>query len=136
MRINFAPNVNFRSVTPIITKKNDFHNVKDVIDLLAPNDDYCITNATDLYKKHPSVGKLTNAVKEGKEVGFLITGKEYLNYIHFENDWASETAPTRHIDKKPVRFSNADIKDDDTLDKFSELIKRINEDAKKIDDGE
>ena len=108
----------FGSVTPIIAKKGGIKMLEKSIGKQKGN--FHLQNATHLYIGNPKTGLLGQAVAQGKEVGFLVTGPEYEKAMFMEHGWSSETAPSRHIDRAILnigeKFNSATTK----------LITRIN----------
>lgn len=57
-------------------------------------------NATEIYQKNRGNGILTKAAHDGKEVGFIVTGKEDNDKINFMRfGWTSINGVSHHIYK-------------------------------------
>lgn len=117
MRINPVRNTSFTSVTPIIAKKGGLDKLSEKIK--HADGHYYLQNATEIYKHANTNGLLGEAVREGKEVGFLVTGREHYNLLCMKEGWAGDRAPSRHINRKLV------IINDKFDGKAKMLIRRI-----------
>lgn len=124
MRINGINNTNFKGVTPVIMKEGSIRDLERNLNSKAKHSFY-LQDATYLYEFPYGVsdvkGVLRKAVKNGCEVGLLVTGKDYSDMLCLKEGWfAHEIAPSRHINRVPVTLTNK------TNKMFQKLLDRIN----------
>lgn len=84
MRLGGISSVNFGRMAALSGTKEDVEAFSKKLSEsgLRRNKDYMLEMATDLYESGESSGFCSSAVKEGKEVAFLFTGKDVYGRQH------------------------------------------------------
>lgn len=125
MNISGINNINFRSVTPIITRREKLPKIEKQILKHVPDRCFELVDATNMYSSISNdKGLCRKVVNAGKySVGFLITGKEYQKWVCSAPGWKSIATVAEHLDRDAEIIPNGKISKK-TLEK---LINRINE---------
>lgn len=99
MRIgNISNNVNFGRVYAVAGTKDQVDQVRQIVKKTRGFG--MVLDATDLYIKNTGDGLCTQAAKEGKEVAFVVAGKEDYNNVNFmRHGWSSLNGISHHIDR-------------------------------------
>ena len=99
MRIsNISNNVNFGRVYAVAGTKEQVEELKAIVN--NSKGEGFFLNATHIYKDRKGEGQCTNAVKEGKEIAFVVAGKEDVEKVSFfAPGWGSINGISNHIDR-------------------------------------
>lgn len=125
MRISGINNINFRSVTPIITKTGNLPKIEEQLIEKVSDRGFELVDATSMYSSISNDrGSCWEAVNTGKyDVGFLITGKEYQKWVCSAPGWKTLATVAKHLDYNAEAIPNGEV-NEKTLEK---LAKRISE---------
>ena len=104
---NNIKNISFGSVTPITATKNAKKNLQQILKLT--NGKYELLDMTDVYANGTSNSVFAKASNQGKQILFLITGKDYIDSKFTHSWWGSITAPTRRMNRKLVELTENSI---------------------------
>ena len=99
MRIsNISSNINFGRVYAVAGTKEQVEELKAIVN--NSKGEGFFLNATHIYKDRKGDGLCTNAVKEGKEIAFVVAGKEDVEKVSFfAPGWGSINGISNHIDR-------------------------------------
>ena len=99
MRIgNISNNVNFGRVYAVAGTKEQLAELRQIVQKSAGSGAFF--NATDLYKNRQGDGLCTEAANNGKEVAFVVAGKEDYDKVYFmRSGWTSLNGISHHIDR-------------------------------------
>lgn len=94
--------MHFKGVTPVIA--ND-KNALRKLDLQTEKfDNVLLEDMTPVYETWNDDSEIGKAVKEGKEVAFLVTGEDYVKYCLGSGGYKTQASLTRHIDDEPIYY--------------------------------
>lgn len=104
MQINGVGGLQFKGVTPIIANnKSTLKHIEKVIDSQQEElDGALLENMTPVYRTWGDNSKMSKAVKQGKEVAFLITGEDYLKYCTSASGYRTQASLLNKVDREPV----------------------------------
>ncbi len=99
MRVgNISNNINFGRVYAVAGTKEQVEELKAIVNN-SKGEGFFIS-ATNLYKDRKGEGECTKAAKEGKEVAFVVAGKEDVEKVSFfAPGWGSINGISQHIDR-------------------------------------
>ena len=99
MRIsNISNNVNFGRVYAVAGTKEQVEELKAIVN--NSKGEGFFLNATHIYKDKKGDGECTKAAKEGKEIAFVVAGKEDVDKVsYFAPGWGSVNGISHHIDR-------------------------------------
>lgn len=119
MKIGNISNVSFKAVHAISGSKDQIVNLYNGLLEEMKQEKALIMPATDIYKNSSTNGECSKAAKEGKEVAFLITGKNVKDALFMNPGWGSLNGISHHI------ISFFEIKDDKTaIANFKAVIQK------------
>ena len=99
MRIsNISNNINFGRVYAVAGTKEQVDELKSIVN--NSKGEGFFLSATHLYKDRNGEGACTNAAREGKEIAFVVAGKEDVEKVSFfAPGWGSINGISKHIDR-------------------------------------
>lgn len=100
-------NISFCSITPITATKNAKKNLQQILKLT--NGKYELLDMTDVYANGSSNKTFARASNQGKQILFLITGKDYIDSKFTQSWWCSITSLTRQMNRKLVELTENSI---------------------------
>ena len=112
---NISSNANFGRIYAVAGTKEQVAEVEQIVKKTRGYGMFF--DATDLYRRNTGDGLCTQAAKSGKEVAFVVAGKEDYNNVNFMRPgWSSLNGISQHID----RFIELD-----NVKKQSQAIKKM-----------
>lgn len=97
MKIENIPSVSFKSVYAVSGSQDQIVNLHNGLLEEMREDKALLMPATDIYEGSTGRGLCAKAVKEGKEVAFLITGKNVKDVLFMSHGWGSLNGISQHI---------------------------------------
>lgn len=99
MRVNNISNhTSFGRVYACAGTKEQMNELQNIVNKSKGNGMFI--SATDLYVNRAGNGLCTQAAHQGKEIAFVVAGKEDTNKVSFmEFGWSSVNGISRHIDR-------------------------------------
>lgn len=106
MRIQNISNVNFKSITPIFTTSLNFEDINEKLKEKAPNKSF--------------------EVVDNGNIGFLVTGKDYLSYMYQKSKHSNQTFSVHSIDTYPIEIES--LEDTESINTMLQYINGEDED--------
>ncbi len=97
MRIESISNVNFKSVYAISGSKEQAANLYNNLQQKRAEEKALMLPATDIYEGSQGRGFCATSVRDGKQVAFLITGKNIKDVLFMNPGWGSMNGISHHI---------------------------------------